>query len=86
MEHRFAMVSEWMDHGNINEFIQVNVEVNRAQLVSYPVFSRNVWVTGFESWLMLHTDWSICTGTVSSMEILRGFVNLVTTSSDRPLT
>ena len=32
------MVSEWMDNGNINEFIRKHEEVNRAQLVSSRVF------------------------------------------------
>ena len=32
--HRFAMVSEWMDHGNINEYIKRHEGANRAQLVS----------------------------------------------------
>jgi len=31
---KYAMISEWMDNGNINEFIQKHKEVNRAQLVS----------------------------------------------------
>ena len=30
---RFAMISEWMDHGNINEFIEVYSGVNRFELV-----------------------------------------------------
>ena len=32
-EHQFAMVSEWMDKGNINEFIERDRHVNRAELV-----------------------------------------------------
>jgi serine/threonine protein kinase len=32
-ERRFAMVSEWMDHGNINEFVEKNQGVNRTELV-----------------------------------------------------
>jgi len=28
------MVPEWMDHGNINEYVQNHEGVNRAQLVS----------------------------------------------------
>jgi len=32
--HKFAMVSEWMDHGDINEFIGNHQGVNRVQLVS----------------------------------------------------
>jgi serine/threonine protein kinase len=32
-ERRFAMVSEWMDHGNINEFVEEDRHVNRAELV-----------------------------------------------------
>ena len=31
--HKLAMVSEWMDHGNINDFVKEH-EVNRVQLVS----------------------------------------------------
>ena len=34
-EHRFAMVSEWMENGNINQFIEKDREVNRADLVRY---------------------------------------------------
>jgi len=33
-EHRFALVSEWMENGNINEFIEKNQHVNRVELVS----------------------------------------------------
>ena len=32
-EHRFAMVSDWMENGNINEFIGKDQHVNRAELV-----------------------------------------------------
>jgi len=32
-EHRFALVSEWMENGNINEFIRRDRHVNRAELV-----------------------------------------------------
>lgn len=31
------MVSEWMDNGNVNEYVQKHKEVNRAQLVSSQV-------------------------------------------------
>ena len=33
----FAMVSEWMDSGNINEFIKANRDVDRFELVSCPL-------------------------------------------------
>jgi serine/threonine protein kinase len=33
-EDRFAMVSEWMKNGNINEFIKKNQGANRFELVS----------------------------------------------------
>ena len=36
------MVSEWMDHGNINEFIKNHEGVNRIQLVSRCGISRRV--------------------------------------------
>jgi len=32
-EHRFALVSEWMEHGNINEFIERDEHINRTKLV-----------------------------------------------------
>ena len=32
-EHRFALVSEWMENGNINEFIGRDRHVNRAEFV-----------------------------------------------------
>ena len=34
-EHRFVLVSEWMENGNINEFIERDQHVNRAELVRY---------------------------------------------------
>jgi len=32
--HRLAMISEWMDHGNISEFVESQKGINRVQLVS----------------------------------------------------
>lgn len=57
------MASEWMDHGNINEFTQKHREANRAQLVSYRVLLhlRRPDMTRFYSWRMLRMGWSICT-------------------------
>ena len=34
VEGRFAMVSEWMENGNINDFIEKNPKANRTELVS----------------------------------------------------
>ena len=31
--HHFAMVSEWMDNGNINEFVKARRDLNRFNLV-----------------------------------------------------
>ena len=31
--HEFVMVSEWMENGNINEFIKAHTDVNRFELV-----------------------------------------------------
>ena len=40
--YRLAMVSEWMDHGNINEYIKHREGINRAQLVSnYTIYPGN---------------------------------------------
>jgi len=35
-ENRFAMVSEWMIHGNINQFVTAHRDANRFELVSSP--------------------------------------------------
>ena len=32
-DKHFTMISEWMDNGNINEFIKVHEHVNRFELV-----------------------------------------------------
>jgi len=32
-EYQFALVSEWMDNGNINDFIERDRNVNRVELV-----------------------------------------------------
>ena len=35
-ENEFAIVSEWMPNGNINEFVAAHQDVNRFRLVSSP--------------------------------------------------
>jgi len=39
-ENRFALVSEWMENGNINEFIERNQRVNRVELVRHDSSSQ----------------------------------------------
>lgn len=34
-DRHFVMVSEWMDNGNINEFIKANQGANRFELVGF---------------------------------------------------
>lgn len=41
-ENRFAMVSEWMDNGNINEFVRKDHDANRTALVRANI--RPHWV------------------------------------------
>ena len=47
--NRFAMVSEWMPKGNINEFTRADANVDRMKLVCYSskitVFARRSRVT-----------------------------------------
>lgn len=40
---RFTLASEWMDNGNINDFIENHREVNRIQLVSYHICVCKYW-------------------------------------------
>ena len=35
-ETEFAMVSEWMPNGNINQFVKEHSDANRFELVSFP--------------------------------------------------
>jgi hypothetical protein len=35
-ETKFAMVSEWMSNGNINQFVTAHRDANRFELVSCP--------------------------------------------------
>ena len=39
-ENQFAMVSEWMVNGNINEFVKVHRDANRFKLVRSCSYSR----------------------------------------------
>jgi len=41
-KHRFALVSEWMEHGNINEFIKSDRHANRSELVRCHLVSSNL--------------------------------------------
>ena len=60
-ERRFAMVSEWMEHGNINEFVGKDKHVNRTELVRRPSTPTLQCLTDLLlSWLMLRTVWYIC--------------------------
>ena len=34
-DHKFAMTSEWMTNGNINEFVKVHWDANRFELVGF---------------------------------------------------
>jgi serine/threonine protein kinase len=33
--NHFAMVSEWMTNGNVNEFVKANQDANRFELVGF---------------------------------------------------
>jgi len=39
-EPRFALISEWMENGNINEFIKRDRDVNRAEFVRCHLFPQ----------------------------------------------
>jgi len=40
----FAMASEWMENGNINEFIKEHPEVNRFDLVGFTPTSDRIFL------------------------------------------
>ena len=35
-QNQFAMVSEWMEDGNINQFVKAHPDVDRVELVCFP--------------------------------------------------
>jgi hypothetical protein len=44
-KYHFAMVSEWMVNGNINEFIKAHRDVNRLELVGFTLLLLTTPVT-----------------------------------------
>ena len=43
-ESQFAMISEWMVNGNINEYVEANPDANRLKLVGFHSKSRTLCV------------------------------------------
>jgi hypothetical protein len=37
-ETQFAMISEWMVHGNITDFVKTHPDVNRLALVGFSLY------------------------------------------------
>jgi len=50
---RFAMVSAWMENGNINEFVEKDRHVNRVELVRAILDPNRSLTDSLASWLML---------------------------------
>jgi hypothetical protein len=68
-EYRFAMVSEWMEHGNIIEFVGADEHVNRTELVRRPaVPTPQSLIDLLFSWLTLRMVWRICMASTWFME------------------
>jgi hypothetical protein len=44
-EGHFAMISEWMVHGNINDFVKMHPNANRLELVSFHSKSHHLHFT-----------------------------------------
>ena len=60
-QYQLAMISEWMAHGNINEYVEKYEGVNRAQLVSDDVVSHdnhcNLLIVGRRrEWIGVHAQ------------------------------
>ena len=54
-EYRFAMVSEWMENGNINEFIRKDQHANGTELVCRSIDLRRS-LTDVFSWPVPRMD------------------------------
>lgn len=48
---RFAMVSEWMTNGNINQFLVARGDANRLELVSFRFKFRDPCLSLTATWL-----------------------------------
>ena len=66
---RFAMVSAWMENGNINEFVEKDRHVNRIELVRDALDPSRTLIDSLSSWLMLQMAWDTCTTSTLSMGI-----------------
>ena len=63
-ETQFAMVSEWMTNGNINQFVTLHQDANRFELVSFrseSILVSNRQLRDFRSWGTSREVWLICT-------------------------
>jgi len=52
-KQRFAMVSAWMENGNINEFVEKDRHTNRIELVRAMFNPDGSLTDSLSSWLML---------------------------------
>ena len=52
-ENHFAMISDWMTNGNINEFVKEHPDVNRFKLVGFhfTAFIPNSFTDGMIAYL-----------------------------------
>ena len=55
-KYRFAMVSEWMENGNINEFIKKDRHANGTELVRWFLADIRGSLTDAFSWPMPRMD------------------------------
>jgi hypothetical protein len=48
-EVQFAMISEWMANGNINDFVKAHPDANRLELVgsSFKVLRSSLFIAGW---------------------------------------
>ena len=37
-DNQFAMASQWMENGNVNQFIEAHMDVNRFELVGFGAY------------------------------------------------
>jgi len=68
-ENRLSLVSEWMDHGNINDYLKPRErnEVNRIELVRCSSLVMKLLADSF-SWLTSLMDYHTCTIAILSTE------------------
>ena len=70
-----TMVSDWMEHGTILQFVKRNKATNRLKLVCILGYLEHTLIYPMYSYMMSHPDWSTSIASHLSIQISRVWVS-----------